>query len=1025
MRRALLAIGLVAACGPPPAPSPAPAPSSTAAPVASAAPSTTSIPPSELPPGPDWPRDRVAPYSPTDVPVPEPPALVAYPEVRVDPDGARLPNGVRRRFGGERYRAPASADVFFDGSDLLAAESQWRQPLRLHDLAAGKVKHELAKGEHVYLAQAGYVVLGHRDPSVIVAKTGKRIGPRKGLMAPYAWAMNGVVGFEKGQLTLWVPGSGTRPFHRPRPNERMGELVSNGRSVVAAILRQPVKGGRDTQRLFVEDVGTGKHRTIDLGRYRNDRSIAVSEDGAVIFAHEGALRRVEVTSSKPPEKLRDLPKRHGPLAVGQKLGAIVRLVPRYTDDGEEEILVFDLKRGSLLTSIRAPADVKQLLIAPGDASVVAVDAWGEVRRYDPSTGRELTRTPGHARTADAHLTPSGGRLLTGGSRLDVWDAAANRHLRGRDLDHFLVAARLVDDTTAVTLAEDGRAQWWSLDSMATTDVFDDDGKRARSRDGTSGALDVHRGRVAIARHETSGVVVFGAGRTRVFSVEGMARGLRFGPRGELAVAGRGHLTVYDAEGRIVWRERRAFESLDDAHRGKQTRVELAFSPSGKRLAVGSAWGTTVIELSSGRVLRGVAASGPLAFEDEAHLLTADGRRIRRWSVDSARSGEGTTLEAAVVALQVHRHGVLVSLETGTTSLLAHHQLPELTAPASVDAKPPSLVATLPGTRHLSLGHTFRQPAMCAVHHSGTSCWGLGDHGLTGFGDTDFRDAPALVAGVQRGAELGSAMGCGLGEGSDWRCWGRVDPATGYRSRKAIVAPSPIEGLDHPVRSGDVRQERWCVADQDGDVICVERRVRGPLGPVSALREEVVGVEGARLVSVGGRHACAITGSAPKGPVWCWGTRNRYGQLGFGRATADVPAHAVRVEGLDDATALAAGRHHTCALRAVGTVVCWGLGRAGQLGDGTRASRARPVAVKALSQVRSLFTSNDATYAVTGDGRLHGWGHLRPWGTTASVPVVLPGFSDVVAVAADDTGLCAADEAGAIRCLARDFTPSKP
>jgi alpha-tubulin suppressor-like RCC1 family protein len=88
------------------------------------------------------------------------------------------------------------------------------------------------------------------------------------------------------------------------------------------------------------------------------------------------------------------------------------------------------------------------------------------------------------------------------------------------------------------------------------------------------------------------------------------------------------------------------------------------------------------------------------------------------------------------------------------------------------------------------------------------------------------------------------------------------------------------------------------------------------------------VIGATAVVAGRYHSCAIVDA---GAVWCWGN-NDLGQLGDGTATNALTP--VRVVGLSGAVALSAGRNHTCALLDNGKLRCWGNNAEGQLGTGT-------------------------------------------------------------------------------------------
>src|SRR5437016_6670776 len=98
------------------------------------------------------------------------------------------------------------------------------------------------------------------------------------------------------------------------------------------------------------------------------------------------------------------------------------------------------------------------------------------------------------------------------------------------------------------------------------------------------------------------------------------------------------------------------------------------------------------------------------------------------------------------------------------------------------------------------------------------------------------------------------------------------------------------------------------------------------------------------VAAGGLHTCM---RLPDGTVQCWG-RNNFGQLGNGDGNLADSSVPVAVRGLTTATRVVTGDSHTCALLVVGTVQCWGVAGAGQLGDATSVDRSTvPVAVVGL------------------------------------------------------------------------------
>src|SRR4029079_7696197 len=84
------------------------------------------------------------------------------------------------------------------------------------------------------------------------------------------------------------------------------------------------------------------------------------------------------------------------------------------------------------------------------------------------------------------------------------------------------------------------------------------------------------------------------------------------------------------------------------------------------------------------------------------------------------------------------------------------------------------------------------------------------------------------------------------------------------------------------------------------------------------------------------HACALRAT---GTVSCWG-KNTVGQLGSG--TQGSVYRARSVPGVANATAITAGNRFTCALIADGTITCWGDNYYGQLGNGAALFNEAPV-----------------------------------------------------------------------------------
>lgn len=172
------------------------------------------------------------------------------------------------------------------------------------------------------------------------------------------------------------------------------------------------------------------------------------------------------------------------------------------------------------------------------------------------------------------------------------------------------------------------------------------------------------------------------------------------------------------------------------------------------------------------------------------------------------------------------------------------------------------------------------------------------------------------------------------------------------------------------RTIDTQQDHSC-ALRSGKVYCWGEGDEGQLGDnraaaIQYLPVQAVGIEDAIAVTTGSKHSCALRKT---GAVMCWGMGYK-GQIGHGEYAPRqlVPA---RVKDIDDAVAIVAGAHHSCALRKTGEVMCWGEGRA--LGHGSRQDSNVPVLVRGLGKVVQISAGEHTTCAVEQDGATFCWG----------------------------------------------------
>jgi uncharacterized protein YjdB/alpha-tubulin suppressor-like RCC1 family protein len=129
---------------------------------------------------------------------------------------------------------------------------------------------------------------------------------------------------------------------------------------------------------------------------------------------------------------------------------------------------------------------------------------------------------------------------------------------------------------------------------------------------------------------------------------------------------------------------------------------------------------------------------------------------------------------------------------------------------------------------------------------------------------------------------------------------------------------------------------------------------------------VAGIPEPSAVVAGRGHACALGGG---GKAFCWGD-NKAGQLGDG--TTASRTSAAPVSGDLSFTQLSAGGQHTCGV-ADGKAYCWGDNSSGQLGDGSTSAKRKPTPVDIKERVTDVAAGAKHSCVVTATAKAYCWG----------------------------------------------------
>jgi alpha-tubulin suppressor-like RCC1 family protein len=319
---------------------------------------------------------------------------------------------------------------------------------------------------------------------------------------------------------------------------------------------------------------------------------------------------------------------------------------------------------------------------------------------------------------------------------------------------------------------------------------------------------------------------------------------------------------------------------------------------------------------------------------------------------------------------------------------------------------------------------------CAALPGGNvECWGLNLNGDLGSGSNvhNFR-RPVKVIGLPSALSV-AAMDyntCALTRTGTVKCWGiNAEGEAGNGNDKIEKDPVGVSGLTG-VTAIAAAGGHACALLRAGTVKCWGQNKDGVLGNGTIKNERkpvaVHGLAGVASIVTSGNVACALL---KKGTAKCWG-QNSGGQLGngagngpdfcaFGEASYACSTTPVTVKGLTNATALAVGDSHVCALLKAATVKCWGGNLDGELGNGTTKASKTPVAVTGLTGVVAISAaggSGDDTCAVLKTETVKCWGNNR-YGqlgngslNNQTRPVFVAGLTGVASVSNGTNHTCA-------------------
>lgn len=248
------------------------------------------------------------------------------------------------------------------------------------------------------------------------------------------------------------------------------------------------------------------------------------------------------------------------------------------------------------------------------------------------------------------------------------------------------------------------------------------------------------------------------------------------------------------------------------------------------------------------------------------------------------------------------------------------------------------------------------------------------------GDANLYNSTCVTESLSGGSHISCVIN---GKDGVPYCWGGQNQGQFGNGTTNLSNPNPITAygggsgfkfIDADVSNG---QGFTCVINGSSQILCAGKNNVGQLGrgfsgadQPSPAQEGTLANNWSKII-VEQQHSCAINAL---GQMLCWG-QNSDGRLGIGAASTPVDIPTLVAGGFSDWVSMGLSNFGSCGIRGSGVAYCWGANGSQQVGDGTSTQRDAPVLVLGGFTDWTLIRGNNGHYCglrATGQG--YCWGN---------------------------------------------------